>query len=120
MADPRWDTIVRPNLPELIELTEPDSLIIDLYAKKLLTKDEWQKLRLPSKIKREKTGDLLVDILPQKGSAAFDALVQSLRQTEQEHIVTNFLEPLQNGQKTYTGNNYNAKILSFFLSLFIQ
>ena len=98
MADRRWEDIVRPHLTQLVDLIAPDSLISDLYAKRILDKDEWEKLRLGSKTYREKTRDLLVDILPRKDSTAFDALVQSLLLTGQKHIVTKFLIPSENGQ----------------------
>ena len=98
MADP-WEDVVRPNLPDLVHLIKLKSLLDHLYAQKLLNDDEWEDIRLPSKTNRDKTRDLLTEILPQKGPHAYSTFVRLLIKTGQKCIVKDVLQqPLETGQ----------------------
>ena len=93
MCDPRWEQIVVPRMHVLVTVLDVNGELLDrLTAKRLVTRDEWQQLRLPSVTRREKARDLLMDILPRKGRDSYDKFVAALRETcGQEQIVEEIL-----------------------------
>ena len=99
MSSNPWDNIVVSRLDELVELVDVDGELLDrLMARGLLTRDDWELLRLPSVTKRNKTRALLMDILPRKGGGSFDAFVSVLEATEgQKHILEILEIPLEKG-----------------------
>ena len=104
MSSNPWDNVIVPRLDVLVGLIDVEGDLLDrLTARGLITRDDWEFLRLPSVTKRNKTGALLMDILPRKGgSEAFDAFVSGLRDTEgQQHIVEILDMPLVKGEINY-------------------
>ena len=95
-----WDRHVVPRLDLLVGVVDVEGELLDrLTARGLITRDDWEYLRLPSVTKRNKARALLMDILPRKGnSEAFEAFVSALRETEcQSHIVKILEMPVEKG-----------------------
>ncbi|XP_065846127.1 uncharacterized protein [Oscarella lobularis] len=92
--DKRWRNRVHDNLPSIVEVFDPMSVLDRLLAERLVSREQYAMLRDSSKTNEDKSRILLVDILPRKGDTAFDEFVDVLRGTErQEHVVRLFLEP---------------------------
>ena len=87
LIDKRWESIVRDQFDDLVQVLDPYSFLDRLFRKKLVTKEEYHRLRsMPSR--EEKSRALLSDILPRKGETSYDQFVTILRETEgQEHVV---------------------------------
>eukprot|EP00118_Oscarella_pearsei_P012358 m.90545 g.90545 ORF g.90545 m.90545 type:complete len:239 (+) comp36653_c0_seq3:33-749(+) len=93
MTDPRWDRIVLPRLHLLVRVIDAQGELLDrLTAMGLVTRDEWERLRLPSTTKIEKARDLLMDVLPRKHRSAYDEFIAALKETKgQQHVVHEIL-----------------------------
>ena len=97
-----WDQFVVPRLDTLVGAVDVEGELLDrLTARGLITRDDWERLRLPSVTKRDKARALLMDILPRKGRGeAFDSFVNALRETEGQKNIVEILElPPKKGKK---------------------
>ncbi|XP_065839777.1 uncharacterized protein [Oscarella lobularis] len=83
--DERWNTHVRPFLPDLLQILLPLALIDRFYAVALITLEEFEKIKTYDNTEGSRT--LLVSILPRKGPDSFDRFLCVLKKTEgQEHV----------------------------------
>lgn len=90
MADPRWGSVVRKNLPDLVDILNVSALRIRLHSVELLTKTEM--LEIMKMTAMNAAEYLLVHVLPKKGPGAYDKFVDVVRKTEgQAHIADCFL-----------------------------
>ncbi|XP_065828798.1 uncharacterized protein [Oscarella lobularis] len=76
--DHRWETVVRPLLPNLVKIWHPD--LDRLEASDLLSLEDYDKLdALP---RSEQCKKLLTDILPQRGTSSYDKFLRELEGQE--------------------------------------
>ena len=87
-----WEQYVRPNYEELVRKLKPSSLLDSLYHRGLLTREEYNSLRLPSCTDENRSRDLLTQILPRKENNAFIKFCRVLNSKGQEHIVTEVMK----------------------------
>ena len=90
LIDKRWESIVRDQFDDLVQVLDPDSFLDRLFRKKLVTKEEYSRLRSMSS-REEKSRALLSDILPRKGKKSYDQFVTIVRETEGQEDVAEVL-----------------------------
>ena len=101
--DERWNTHVRPILPDLLRILLPLALIDRLYAVALITLEEFERIKTYDNTEGSRM--LLVSILPRKGPDSFDRFLSVLKETEgQEHVAQQIMgEGQKREQKSAVG-----------------
>ena len=90
-VDLKWNEVAS-KLISLRQTFSPDEFLLDaLYAKKLICKDERDKLILLTI--QQRVSELITNILPFKGSNSFNDFVSVLRETEGFEHVARTLSP---------------------------
>eukprot|EP00118_Oscarella_pearsei_P014385 m.122912 g.122912 ORF g.122912 m.122912 type:complete len:434 (+) comp37805_c0_seq9:29-1330(+) len=93
--DSRWDTVVRPQLVRLKQTLNPKPVLDGLYARGLVSRDEWQSIS-GLRSDGDKVMELLVLVLPRKGPEAYDGFLEVLKDTEgQKYIAEELLKKSQ-------------------------
>lgn len=69
---------------ELCRDMNPDAMKVELYAKKMLTSDEVERIGLPIMTTKDKNLFILQKI-PSKGVRAFDYFIDALKSTSEEN-----------------------------------
>lgn len=84
--DPNQRRALQKCTVELVNDMNPKALRVALYAKKMLTPDEVERLQLPVMTSRDQNMFILQKV-PTKGSRAFDLFVDCLQETSEENPI---------------------------------
>lgn len=71
---------------ELVRDMNPEAMKIELYARKMLTSDELERIGLPIMTHKDKNLFIL-QVIPTKGTRAFDYFIDALEATSGENPV---------------------------------
>ncbi|XP_065840129.1 uncharacterized protein [Oscarella lobularis] len=86
--DPRWESVVRRLLPDLVNIWRPQ--LDHLYSAYLVTIEEYQSLG--TLLPFDQCKKLLIEILPRKGPKAYETFLEVLSKTEGQEFIAEMLE----------------------------
>ena len=86
--DPRWESVVRRLLPDLVNIWRPQ--LDHLYSAYLVSLEEYQSLG--TLLPFDQCKKLLIEILPRKGPKAYKTFLEVLSKTEGQEFIAEMLE----------------------------